>query len=72
MSDSNHHAHSHPQMTIDLPELSQSDLIDITRVLQAFTDALLAHHKHLLIRQAQLDRQIKLFESFSEEDDPIF
>jgi hypothetical protein len=73
MSDNTTHSCQQPsQLTIDLPDLSQSDLIDITRVLQAFSDALLTHHKHLLIRQAQLDRQIALFESLSEEDNPIF
>jgi hypothetical protein len=34
------------QLTIDLPDLRYCDQIEITRVLQALTDASVGHHQH--------------------------
>lgn len=60
------------QLKIELPDLTQSDLIDITRVLQAFTDAFIAHHQQLIQRQQQAELQTCLFEFIDDEDNPVF
>jgi hypothetical protein len=57
------------QLTIDLPDLRCCDQIEITRVLQALTDAFVGHHQHAIAQQAELDRQITLFESIQEGED---
>jgi len=53
---------THRQLKIDLPDLSQSDLIHIIRVLQTFTDAFTAHHQHALLCQQRAEQQLALFE----------
>lgn len=62
----------HRQLTIDLPDLSQSDLIDLTRVLQSLTDAFIAHHQRELQSQQQAEQQLALFELTDEQDNMIF
>lgn len=60
------------QLKIDLPDLSQSDLINIIRVLQTFTDAFTAHHQHALPCQQRAEQQLALFEAIDDEDNAPF
>jgi len=62
----------HRQLTIELPDLSQSDLIDIARLLQSLTDAFIAHHQHALQCQQRAEQQLALFEAIDEEDSTVF
>jgi hypothetical protein len=62
----------HRQLTIELPDVSQSDLIDIARVLQSFTDAFIAHHQHELLCQQRAEQQLALFEVIDDEDNAPF
>jgi len=50
------------QLIIDLPDLKDSDLIDMIRVLQSMTDALLAQHQAELRWQQHHEQQLELFQ----------
>ena len=64
--------HPRRQLTVDLPDLTQSDLIDIARVLQSLTDAFIAHHQHALQCQQRAEQQLALFEAIGDEDNTVF
>lgn len=58
------------QLVIDLPDLTDSDLIDMIRVLQSMTDALLAQHQvKLQWQQRHHEQQLELFHA--DEFEPI-
>jgi len=65
----NQHAHPH-QLIIDCPDLTDADRIDMIRVLQSITDALLAQHQAQLKRQQRHhEHQLELFKV--DEFEPI-
>lgn len=65
----NHLPHAH-QLLIDLPDLTESDLIDMIRVLQSITDALLVQHQAQIQRQQRHhEQQLELFQA--DEFEPI-
>jgi len=61
----------HPhQLIIDCPDLSESDLIDMIRILQSITDALLVQHQVQIQRQQRHhEQQLELFQA--DEFEPI-
>lgn len=61
----------HPrQLIINLPDLTDSDLIDMIRILQSMTDALLAQHQaNLKWQQRHHEQQLELFQA--EDFEPI-
>jgi hypothetical protein len=67
----NHLPHAH-QLIIDLPDLTGSDLIDMVRVLQSITDALIAQHQAELRRQQRHhEQQLELFQADDFEPIPF-
>ena len=67
----NHLPHAH-QLIIDLPDLTGSDLIDMVRVLQSITDALIAQHQAELRRQQRHhEQQLELIQADDFEPIPF-
>ena len=65
----NQRPHLH-QLIIDCPDLTDADRIDMIRVLQSITDALLAQHQAQLKRQQHHhEQQLELFQA--DEFEPI-
>jgi len=65
----NNDQHAQRRLVIDLPDLAQTDLVDMVRVLTAITDAFITHHQAQLQQQCQAEHQLNLFEP---RDDDIF
>ena len=65
----NQRPHPH-QLIIDCPDLTDADRIDMIRVLQSITDALLTQHQAQLKRQLHHhEQQLELFQA--DEFEPI-
>ncbi len=58
------------QMIVNLPELTDSDVVDMIRVLTVITDAFIAHHQ-VQLRQQLCSEQPDLFDVNEEESAPF-
>ena len=58
------------QMIVNLPELTDNDVVDMIRVLSVITDAFVAHHQVQLQQQLRSE-QPDLFDDIVEEPAPF-